>query len=97
MIFCKYLLLAAMLHCNFEVGQLCCVGALEVTFEIKKSHICKHMRENFDFFLFLSYFYTFSFKNRLPSPLIGRLNINYLFSSSKGNSPFLSFVFAPMM
>ena len=27
--------------------------------------------ENFDFFLFLSYFYTFSFKNRLPSPAIG--------------------------
>ena len=25
----------------------------------KKSHICKHMRENFDFFLSLSYFYTF--------------------------------------
>lgn len=23
------------------------------------------------FFLFLSYFYTFSFKNRLPSPAIG--------------------------
>ena len=34
----------------------------------KKSHICKHMRENFTFFLFLSYFY---FKNRFPSPAIG--------------------------
>ena len=47
MIFCKYLLLAAMLHCNFEVGQLCCVGALDVTFEIKK---IPHMQENSQIF-----------------------------------------------
>ena len=37
----------------------------------KKSHICKDMREIFTFFLVFIYFYSFSFKNRLPSPDIG--------------------------